>query len=96
VGNYELPFALRSPRWPLILAALAAMVLVLGIRQVVRQAVREGELRRQAVAAHAQALWRCNVQRGKDKREACKLQVPPRDEAKPQDESPLALAHISR
>lgn len=96
--SYELPFVLRSPRWPLILAALVALLLVLGIQQVVRQAVRQGELRRQEVAAHAEATWRCNFQRGKEKRDVCRVQAnaPPRDDATTKTENALALAQAGR
>lgn len=77
-----------------MLVAPVAFVLVLGIQQVVRQAVRDGEVRRHAVAAHAQAVWRCNLQRGKDKRDACRAQAnaSSRDDTKPQGESALAIA----
>ena len=92
--NLDLPFALRLPRWPLMMVAPVAVVLVLGIQQVVQQAVRDGELRRQAVAAQAKAIWRCNLQRGKDKRDACRAQAnaSPLDDAGPQGENALAIA----
>jgi len=96
--SLDLPFALRLPRWPLILAGLVAVVLVLGIQQVVRQAVHDGDVRRQAVAVQARDMWRCNLQRGKDRRDTCRAQAnaSPRDEAKPLVENALASAFPER
>ena len=52
--------------------ALAALVgLLTGISEVARQAVRQGELRREATSRHWAATWRCKAIRNTSLREAC-------------------------
>lgn len=58
-------------RWPLWLALLALAGLLLAFQRVVHEGVRQGDLRRLAVAAHADAMWRCNVISGRAPREDC-------------------------
>ena len=56
--------ALRAAVWSGILAALAVLGLLLAFYQVVRDAVDQAALRRQAVALHANAAWRCQMAPG--------------------------------
>lgn len=55
-----LPMRNRAQGWPLILAILALMGLLLVLHYVVRGALQHNELRQEAEALHARALWRCN------------------------------------
>jgi len=72
----RIPDALRSPVWPGILAAIAVVGLLLAFHQVVSGAVQQGELRRKATAAYAEAAWRCNALRGvRAVRESCLSQL---------------------
>jgi hypothetical protein len=66
-----LPAALRAPAWRSAFAALVILALLLGFHQVVRQAVRQGELLRMSTATHAQAVWRCNSLNGARLRQQC-------------------------
>jgi hypothetical protein len=50
---------LRAPPWPATLAVLTLLGLLLTFQQVVSAAVRQGEARRAATAAHSAAYWRC-------------------------------------
>jgi hypothetical protein len=75
----------RGPAWPAILAVLTLLGLLLTFQQVVRAAVRQGEARRAATAAHSAAYWRCqDAQRGLV-RESCQtaLKSSPHDDATP-------------
>jgi len=56
---------------PPALAALAAVALLVAFHDVVRGAVRNGELRRVATAVHADTVWRCNALRGQSVRDDC-------------------------
>lgn len=56
----HLPMRNRAQGWPLILAILALMGLLLVLHYVVRGALQHNELRQEAEALHARALWRCN------------------------------------
>jgi hypothetical protein len=53
------------------LAAAASAGLLVGIGEVARDAVRQGELRHAATARHSQATWRCNTLRSMQQRDAC-------------------------
>lgn len=53
-----------------VVAAASAGLLV-GIGEVAREAVRQGELRHAATARHSQAVWRCNTLRSMRQRDAC-------------------------
>jgi hypothetical protein len=59
------------PRWLTALALLAIPALLLAFVQVARQGVRQGEIRRAAMAARADATWRCNVTIDRRERERC-------------------------
>lgn len=56
----HLPLRNRAQGWPLILAILALMGLLLVLHYVVRGALQHDELRQKAEALHARALWRCD------------------------------------
>ena len=59
------------PRWLSTLAMLAVPVLLLAFVHVARQGVRIGEMRRVAMAAQADATWRCNTTIDSQARERC-------------------------
>lgn len=61
---YRLPVPHAAPRrlvWPALLAGLVAAALLFSFCWVVHETVRQGELRRQAVAWRALATWRCGA-----------------------------------
>jgi hypothetical protein len=62
---------LRGTLWPAIVAALAGVGLLLAFYQVVRGAVDQAALRRQAVALQADALWRCPLAPGQGASPQC-------------------------
>lgn len=68
-------------------AASLAVALLLGLlalfHQVMRDAVRQGDLRREATALHTLALFRCKDLPDRHARDRCLLQLPavPRDGA---------------
>jgi len=57
---------MHPPVWLGILATIAIVGLLLAFHHVLRGAVQQGELRRQATATHAEAVWRCNSLRNLD------------------------------
>ena len=62
------------PGWPAAarwLSALAVVALLAAYVMAVRQVAASGESRRVAVAAHADAVWRCYSVRGTGERKAC-------------------------
>ena len=63
--------ALAAKAWPAVLASLAILALLAAFDQVVRGAVIQGDLRRQAVALHAEATWRCKALRDISVRQTC-------------------------
>lgn len=69
-----------EPRvWPRALAAVVALGLLLGFYFAVRAVEKQGERRRQAVAAHEEASWRCRALMGRQPRADClaQLNAPP-------------------
>lgn len=70
VTAFERVFA-HWPVWSGLLASAALLGLLLAFHQVVQGSVRQGELRRQADAAHASATWRCKALRGVEDRRQC-------------------------
>jgi hypothetical protein len=50
--------------------------MVVGFYAVVTQAVRQGEWRQQALAAHARAVWQCKLLRNATARKGCLLTIP--------------------
>ena len=53
--------ALRTSVWPVALAALLVVGLLVTFHQVVQGAVDQAMLRRQAAAQHAEADWQCRT-----------------------------------
>ena len=60
--------------WSAILAALMLLAMLTAFQQVVAQAVHQGEARRLATAASADAAWRCSALRDPGRRESCHAQ----------------------
>lgn len=69
--------------WAALLAAVVLLGLLLAFLQVVREAVRQGELRGRAHALLLEGTWRCNTLRDGGAREAClrRLEPVPRADA---------------
>jgi hypothetical protein len=65
-----------AAHWRLGLALLALSALLLAFAQVVREGVRQGDLRRIAVATHADDLWRCNLISQRPRRDSCHALLP--------------------
>ena len=78
-----LPDTLRSLSWPGALAAISILGLLLAFHQVVSGSVRQGELRRAALVANGEAVWRCNALVSARLRDRCLVQLNalPRKEA---------------
>jgi hypothetical protein len=74
-GAVQLVQALRRMRWPGVVSALAVVALLVVFQHVVRGAVQQGELRRQAVAEQAEAMWRCKDLRSHRMRADCLSQL---------------------
>jgi hypothetical protein len=68
--------------------------LLLAFHQVVRSAVRQGELRREITALHGAAAQRCNELRGRGMRNSClkKLNASPSDAAALRTQNALTIA----
>lgn len=77
------PALIRSDRPRLMLFAGMAGIAMLGLlalfQSVVRESVRQGELRREATARHSAATWQCTGQRSLRLRDLClaELNAPP-------------------
>jgi len=96
-----LPEALRAPLWRWSFATLLILALLLGFHQVVREAVRQGEVLRTAAATRAEAIWRCNSLNGARLRTSCLAQVDapplPLDAgAPPPNTATVSLANLGR
>jgi hypothetical protein len=61
--------------WLVILATLAIGGLVLALGQILRQAVRQGEIRRTATAANTTAFWHCHSSHSRALRDSCLAQL---------------------
>ena len=61
--------------WLGLAGTLCVLSLLLIFQHVVRQGVQQGEARNQAIAAHAQGVWRCNALRAGGERAACRVQL---------------------
>lgn len=72
--------ALRGVTWPVVLAVLGGSALLLAFQHVVHGVVDQGAMRRQAVALHADATWRCRIERAAGDSRNClaQLQLPER------------------
>jgi hypothetical protein len=73
-AHHHLPSTYRSG-WPLIVAILALLGLLLVFHYVVRGALQQSELRHQAEALHARAIWRCNNLQGRVVSDTCLSRV---------------------
>ena len=82
---------LRCPAWPRIAATLASIALLIAFQQVVLAGVRQGDARRQAVAMHADAQWRCRALRRPSARVDCLLQL----DASPSKGAELPAEHTA-
>jgi hypothetical protein len=65
----------RTPGWPVIVATLAVLGMLLTFHHVVREALQQSELRHKAMALHAEAIGRCNNLPGREVSNICLLQV---------------------
>jgi hypothetical protein len=74
-GWRQILMALPSPRWPAAVAALMAFLLLLAFQQVVATGVQQADLRRAAVAAQVEAVWRCKLLSEVGDRRGCLTQV---------------------
>jgi hypothetical protein len=97
----SLPESLRDPLWPRTLAVLVILALLLGFHQVVREAVRQGEVLRMTTASRAEAVWRCNTLNAQRMRARCLAQldappVSPVDAAAAPPNTALSVADLGR
>lgn len=76
----RLPAGARSPGWPVILAAVIMLGMLLTFHQVVRGAVHRSELRHKAAHLHDEVTWRCKILRGLSESESCLSQLNGADE----------------
>lgn len=82
---------MRSPAWLGIAMTLTSVALLVAFEQAVRGGVRQGEMRRQAVAVRADAQWRCKALRGPRARDDCLAQL----DSTSRGETPLPAAHLA-
>lgn len=72
----RLPVPADRPRgWPLLVAILVLLGMLLFFHQAVRGALQLSELRHKAMAVHAKAIWRCNSLQGRDVSDRCLVQA---------------------
>ena len=80
-SNIVLSFAasrlppLKPLRWPWAVVTVAAVGLLVGFYFAARAVETQGEHRRQAVAAHEEATWRCQALVGRLPRASCLAQL---------------------
>jgi len=72
---HRLPAGARAPGWPVILATLVILGMLLAFHQVVRGAVQQSEVRHKAAHMHAEVTWRCKILRDLSESESCLLQL---------------------
>lgn len=72
---HRLPAGVHSPAWPVILATLIILGMLLAFHQVVRGAVQQSELRHKTAAMHAEVTWRCKILRDLSESESCLSQL---------------------
>ncbi len=65
----------RLRGWPLLVAILVLLGMLLAFHQVVRGGLQLSELRHRAMAVHAKAIWHCNSLQGRDVSDRCLLQA---------------------
>ncbi len=68
---------LKPPAWLWGVVATAVLGLLVGFYFVVRAIERQGEQRRLAVLAHADATWRCKALLGRVSRASCLMELNP-------------------
>ena len=92
------PVEERVHGWRGALAALILLGLLLAFHQVVRSAVRQGELRREITALHSAAALRCNELRSRVVRDSClkKLNASSPDAAALRAQNALTIAAFER
>lgn len=61
--------------WPWGVVTVAAMGLLVGFYFAAREVEKQGERRRQSVAAHEEATWRCQALMGRLPRASCLAQL---------------------
>jgi hypothetical protein len=90
----HLLLALRSHGWSGVLASLLLLGLLLAFHQVVRSAVRQGELRREITALQSATASRCNALRSRLVRDSClqELNAAPLDPAALRARNALTIA----
>lgn len=72
---HRLPAVARLQVWPVILATLIIVGMLLAFHQVVRGAVQQSELRHKTAAMHAEVTWRCKILRNLSESESCLSQL---------------------
>lgn len=65
----------RWPGWPLMMAVVVLLAMLLVFHYVVRGSLQQSELRHKAAAVHAEAIWRCNNLKGREVSGHCLLQA---------------------
>ncbi len=65
----------RPKRWPLVVAILTLVAMLLVFYHVVRGSLQRSELRQEVQAEHAEALWRCNSLQGREVSDSCHLRA---------------------
>lgn len=61
----------KPHRWPLVVAILTLVAMLLVFYHVVRGSLQRSELRQEVQAEHAEALWRCNSLQGREVSDSC-------------------------
>ena len=84
--------ALRLPVWAAIVATLIALALLQAFKQVVAQAVTQGDLRRMATASQVESAWRCKLLRHAGERGSCLVQLSLAQSASPDLPTPSTPA----
>ena len=78
--------------WPVITLVLATLAVLLVFCHVVREAVRQGELRNAATALRHRETWTCNALLGSRARETCLQQLNPAHDTPPAPDLALLAA----
>ena len=77
-GPHRARHRLRGSTASAAAAVLVMAGLLIAFQQVVSEAVRQGEMRRLAVLAHATATWQCKALRSLRERDDCLRNLEPR------------------
>ena len=65
----------KSRVWPMVVAMLALVAVMLLFYYVVHGSLQQSESRHKAQAQHAEALWRCNSLQGRAVLDSCHVQA---------------------